>query len=176
MLGFADSVRKSFAFLPSLGFHEVSASETQVRFSKDRWDLVIFHERLSFEIGASFCFDDVRYSLGEVLRVVDPQIDYFRDVSARTVDFVALAVANLAKLIQQHALPPICGESEFAEKLERARRELGEKKNENFVRQRGHVAFQRQDYASAAEWYGMVEDKLTAVERKRLLIARQRSK
>lgn len=176
LLGFVESVRKSFAFLPTLGFQEVSASEERVLFRKDRWDLVVYHERPSFELGASLYFNDVRYSLGEVLRVTDPSMTKYRNIGARTADLVALGVTNLAELVQQHVLPLICGEQEFVAKLERGRRDFGEATNVDFARQRAVIAFQHRDYATAAKWYGMVEDKLTAVERKRLLVARKRSK
>jgi hypothetical protein len=173
VLGFIHSVRKSFAFLPTLGFQEVSASEEKVVFRKDRWGVGVHHEMPGFELGASLYFNDTRYSLGEVLRVADPSMNKYRDVSARSADFVAMGVSNLAELVQQHVLPLICGDPEFLEKLERGRRELGETVNVQFARQRAVAAFQNRDFATAAKWYGMVENKLTAVERKRLLIARQ---
>ena len=176
MLGFVESVRNSFAFLPTLGFQEVSASEEKVLFRKDRWGVGVHHEMPGFELGASLYCNDTRYSLGEVLRVADPSMTEYMDASARTADFVALGVSSLAELVQQHVLPLMRGENEFVAELERGRREFGEATNVAFARQRAMAAFQHRDYATAAKWYGMVEDKLTAVERKRLLIARQHSK
>jgi len=65
---FAEEARKAFTFLGELGFSEIEALPTLVRYRKDDVEVDVYHGRQSYEIGAGVTAFGTRYSIEAIMR------------------------------------------------------------------------------------------------------------
>jgi hypothetical protein len=185
-LGFAAAVRKHFGWLPELGLHETSASAYHVDFESDAVRLRLLHDRLSYEISASFARrshpGELRdsYSYGALLAVVDPSAaaDY-RDVAATMPDTVRTGVARLAGRLRRDGTPALAGEAAVYDELAHAALLAGEAMAAHSRRraygERAETAWQSKDWPEVVAAYSPYVADLTPPERRRLELARRRA-
>ncbi|WP_417823543.1 hypothetical protein [Thalassospira lucentensis] len=71
-LHFADEARKAFSFLRNIGFIEVEALPTLIRYRKDSTEVDVYHGRQSYQIGCDVTSFGTRYAISEIIRANDP--------------------------------------------------------------------------------------------------------
>ena len=67
-LYFAKAVRDRFAFLENVGFSELEAAPTIVRYRKGELEINVYHGRQSFEIGFEIVRRGARYTIADLIR------------------------------------------------------------------------------------------------------------
>jgi hypothetical protein len=178
-INFQVRARACFEFLNQLGFSEIEASPTHIRYRKDSVEVDVYHGRRSFEIGAGISYAGTRYAIGEIIRAVDPEgAKRYGGALTSTAEGVAEALKELSSLMQRHGGAALRGDPEFFSTLA--------KKREGWVanywldglaeqlRPQAEEAFHRGDYSKAAELYRQLEDRLSPAELKKLALADKR--
>lgn len=100
---FAAQVHAAFGFLNTLGFEEVEAKPTLVRYRNDGVKVHLYHGRRSYEASANMAGHGVRYSIAEVVAVDEPKGSHeYRPRVARTPDALALALDVLCAVMKLH--------------------------------------------------------------------------
>lgn len=179
-LNFADAVRKRFAFLSDHGFTEVKSSATIVRYRMNDLEIDVYHGRQSFEVGFGVAYQGKRYSLSELLRAADAAAaEQYRNKSATTSDELAGALARLQELVRRYGERALRCDAEYFSILEKQRKSWAEGYAldvlEGQLRPKADAAFRNGDYRRAAELYEQIRARLSAVELKKLALARVRA-
>ncbi len=179
-LNFADAVRKRFAFLGDHRFIEIESLPTIVRYQKDDLEIDVYHGRQSFEVGFGIARQGVRYSLSELIRAADPvAAEQYRNETATTPHGVAKALARLQEVVERYGERALQGDVEYFSALEAQRKVWAEGYAldvlEGQVRPKAEAAFRSGDYRQAAELYERIRIRLSAVELKKLALARKRA-
>ena len=178
-LHFARKVRAAFAFLIEMGFVEVEALPTLVRYRKGDVEVDIYHGRQSYEVGAGVTTSGTRYAMSEIVRAVDPDAAKgYRNAVATMPAGIAAGLEELATLMQRYGSGALGGERDFLAALEKQREQWSEAYALDVLadqlRPRAEDAFRRGDYSQAAELYGRIRDRLSPVEVKKLMLAEER--
>ena len=178
-LNFEVQVRRTFAFLSKIGFNEVEALPTLVRYRKGDIEVDVYHGRQSFEIGAGVSAFGTRYSMPEIIRAVDPNVGRsFRYLASTTPEGVASALLNLSSLMKHYGLEAIEGNSEFFSMIEKKRRLWAEEYALDVLyeqlRPQAYEAFRQKNYSKSADLYSRVKERLSPVELKKLSLAEER--
>ncbi len=178
-LHFSRKVQGAFGFLADAGFAQVEASPTLVRYCKGDIEVDIYHGRQSFEIGGGITVAGTRYSMGEIIRAVDPGVAKgYRNSTATTPEGIAASVEELAALMQHYGFGALSGEQEFVAVLEQQGKQWAEGYALDVLaaqlRPQAEVAFRRGSYEQAAELYGRIRERLSPAEVKKLSLALER--
>jgi len=178
-LNFEEKVRKAFAFLKELGFCEIHASPTNVRYKKRGVEVDVYHGRQSYEVGAGVTAFGARYAISEIIRAVDPNIaKSFRYEVAITAQSVAATLERLSNLMQEYGRKALEGDENFFSTLENQRKIWAQEYSLDVLaeqlRPRAAEAFRRRDYATAADLYSRIRQRLSQAEAKKLAIAEER--
>ena len=180
---FADEVRSRFAFLSDLGFTEIEATLALVRFQNLNGDVEVgvYYERQSYEPGITVTHGGISCSLGQMIRVVEPQTGKeYRDFAVTTESGLTEGLERLVKLTKRYGQRAIQGDLEFYADLEIKRKswvhEYALDVLVNQLRPKAEEAFRRGDYRNAAELYERIRSRLTAAELKKLAIATERDR
>jgi hypothetical protein len=179
--GFVEAVRREFAFLADLGFTEVEASSSVVRFSNSKInvDADICFDSQSYELGIVVGYK-VNCSLGQMIRVVEPEVgkDY-RNFAATTESGLADGLRRLEELTKRYGQRALRGDPEFFGELEIKRRawvhDFAVDVLESQLRPRADEAFRIGDYRLAAELYERIRPRLSPADLKKLAVAKERS-
>lgn len=180
-LNFAEKARRSFAFLNELGFSEVEALETLVRFRKADVEVDVYHGRQSYEIGAGITAFGARYSISEIIRHIAPEVaKRYRYAASTTPEGVVAGLDELSGLMKRYGLSALDGDPGLFSTLERERKLWAEEYALDVLarqlRPQADEAFRRQDYSKAAELYSRIRARLSPAEVKKLSIAEERRK
>jgi len=178
-LNFADAVTRTFAFLTDLGFLQVEASPTIVRYSKGGVEADVYHGRQSYELGFEIGLGGPKYSMSELIRATDPETArQYRNFVARTQSSLTEGLARLEALAKQYGEQAFLGDPEFFAGLESQRKSWAEGYAldvlEGQLRPKADEAFRRGNYQEAAELFERIRPRLTPAELKKLAVARER--
>lgn len=180
-LNFVEKVRRAFLFLNDLGFSEIEALPTLVRYHKGNVEVDIYHGRQSHEIGAGVTAFGSRYAITEIIRANDPEVEkYFRYPMTATPEGVVAGLEELSTLMKRYGRPSLDGDPQYFLMLKH-QRELWSKEYSLEVlarqlRPNADKAFRQKDYAKAVELYSQFKECLSPVEIKKLRIAEERCK
>lgn len=171
---------QAFAFLSDVGFTQVEAPPQIVRYRKGELEAVVYRDPSSYEVGFEIGYGAQKYSIGEVIRLVDrPLGEEYRDPSVTDQAALSPALLRLAGLVKTYAQRAIAGDQSVFGALEQQRKAMSEDYAlEVLARQtrpKAEEAFRKQDYAEAARLYESIESKLSASETKKLAMAQARS-
>lgn len=177
-LNFEKEARRIFSFLRDLGYVEVELSPTIVRYRKGEIEVEVFHEPLSFEIGAIFCGFGVRHPISWIIRANDPVAGkQYRDWAATTPEDVVAGLERLASLMKRYGEKALSGDKEYFLKLERQGKSWSEEYALDVlakqVRPRAEDAFRRGDYATAVKLYAQIRSLLSPAEIKKLAFSEE---
>jgi len=173
--------RSAFSFLYELGFVEMASSSSLLLLRKNEIDVDIYHGRRSCELGAGVSNKGARFSISEITAVVDPAAaEKYSVRSGRTRNEVENGLNELGDLLRLHGDRALSGDHEFFSLLERQRVHWAE----NFegdvlarqIRPKAEEAFRLGDYSKAAELYGRIKNRLSAMEEKKRSLAELRAK
>lgn len=177
-LKFVVAVREYFEFLSSLGFSEVEALPTLMRYEKSGVSVDVYHGRQSYEVGAGITAYGVRYTIPQIIRHSDSELaEKYRRKSVTTSEEVAVAVEELSLLTKRYCRLALEGDRSLFSALENERK-ISTKEYELDVlarqtRPKALEAFRKKDYSKAVELYSRIEKRLTPAEIKKLSIAKK---
>ncbi|MFN8589401.1 MAG: hypothetical protein U0704_16540 [Candidatus Eisenbacteria bacterium] len=179
-LKFADAVSKHFAFLGRLGFSEVESLPTLVRYGRGDLEVAIYHGRRSFEIGLEITRLGTCYSIEELIRIAHPELAaQYRNYQTTTPHGIAQGLAQLAGLVKKHGERALTSDPVFFAALDHQRRSWAEGYALDVLagqlRPKAAAAFRSGDYRQAADLYERIHARLTAVELKKLALAKDRA-
>ena len=180
-LNFAEEARKAFAFLGDLGFSEIEALPTLVRYRKGSVEVDVYHGRQSYEIGVGVTAFGARYSMGAIIRHSDPDTGKrYRNYAATTPEGVIAGLEELSALMKRYGRIVLDGDPKLFSTLESERRTWSEGYAlgvlADQLRPQADQAFRQKDYAKSAELYSRIRERLSPAEIKKLSIAEERSK
>ena len=176
---FDKEVRHAFTFLVDLGFKEIEAAPTLVRYQKSGVEVDVYHGRQSCEIGAGVTAYGTRYSIGAIIRAIAPDVvKHFRYVSARTSETMVAGLEELSSLMQLYGREALEGNPTFFSMLDKKRKIWSEEFALDVLarqlRPQAAEAFRKKEYAKAAELYSQIKKGLSPVELKKLDLAKKR--
>jgi hypothetical protein len=179
-LHFERKVRGAFLFLEEMGFAEVEAKPTLVRYQKGHVEVDVFHGRQSCEVGAGVTVLGVRYAMAEIIRTADrAAAKTYRQAVATTPEGVANGLEELSSLMRRYGVDALNGNRQFLSVLAKQREHWSEDYALDVLadqlRPRAEEAFRRRDYVMAAELYARIKERLTRAEVTKLEIAQSRS-
>lgn len=180
-LNFEEKVRRAFAFLGELGFSEVEALPTLVRYRKGCVEVDVYHGRKSYEIGAGVTAFGTRFTISEIIRAIDPETaKHFHYVSTTTREGLDAGLEELSSLMKYYGHMAIEGNSQFFSMLEKQRKLWAEEYSLDVLaeqlRPQAEEAFRRRDYSKAVDLYSRIRKRLSATEIKKLNLAKERRK
>lgn len=178
-LNFMQEARKIFAFLGELGFSEIEALPTLVRYQKGNIEVDVYHGRQSYEIGANVTAFGARYAISEIMRHMEPEsAKRYRYVTATTAEGVIAGLEELSVLMKRYGRAALDGDAQLFSTLESERRAWSEGYDLDVLaeqlRPQAGDAFRKMDYAKAAELYSRIRERLSPTELKKLSIAEER--
>ncbi len=173
--------RERFAFLNEIGFSEIEALPTLMRYRKDGVEVDVYHGRRSYEIGAGISYLGTRYEVAEIIRGVDPEAAKgYRAGLTSTAEGVAARLEQLSSLMQRYGVAALKGDAHFFSMLAEKRKTwvadywldgLAQQ-----LRPQADEAFHRGDYSKAAELYARIRDRLSPTEIMKLAFAEKRAR
>ena len=179
-LDFVEMVRREFAMLDKLGFSEIEALPTIVRYRKGQSVVDVYIGRKSFEIGFGVTFNGKRYSLSEIVRASDRELaEKFRYRVARDEPMLQEALVHLRTHLCSYGLGSLDNDRAYFSRLDNLGRIRGEEYALDVlaeqVRPKAAAAFRRGDYSEAAKLFGQLGSRLSNAEAKMLQLAKERS-
>lgn len=178
-LNFAEETKRVFAFLDELGFSEIEALPTLVRYQKGDVAIDVYYGRQSYEIGAGITAFGTRYSVGAIIRHSDPDAaKRYRNYSATTPEGVTAGLEDISILMKRYGRSALEGNPQFFSILESERKSCSEEYALDVLadqlRPQADEAFRQRNYAKATELYSRIRERLSPVEIKKLSIAEER--
>jgi len=178
-LNFQEKVRKAFAFLGDLGFSEVEALPTIVRYRKGDIEVDVYHGRQSYEIGAGVTAFGTRYPISAIICAVDSEaFKRFRYAMTTTPEGIVAGLEELSSLMKRYGRAAIEGDPQFFSTLEKQKQlwsaEYAIDVLARQLRPQADEAFRRRDYSKAADLYSRIKNRLTKTELKKLSLAEER--
>jgi hypothetical protein len=180
-LDFVRHTRRAFEFLGELGFSEIEALSTLVRYRKFSVEVDVYHGRQSYEIGVGVTAFGTRYPISEIIRAEDPEAEKrFRYPATTTPEGVVAGLDKLSALLKRYGRLALDGDPQFFSKLEDQRtvwaKEYALDVLARQLRPKANEAFRKRDYATAADLYSRILKRLSPAELKKLDIAEDRRK
>lgn len=180
-LNFENEARKAFAFLGDLGFSEIEALPTLVRYRKGSVEVGVYHGRQSYEIGAGITAFGTRYAISEIIRHIAPEAEkHFRYPATTTPEGVFAGLDQLSSLMKRYCRSALDGDPQLFSILESERKSWSEEYALDVLadqlRPQADEAFRQRNYAKSAELYSRIRDRLSPAEIKKLSIAAERCK
>lgn len=178
-INFAEKVRKAFSFLNELGFFEIEALSTLVRYRKSGVEVDVYHGRQSYEIGAGITAFGTRYAISEIIHANDLETEkHFRYPATTTPEGVVVGLDEVSSLMKRYGRLALDGDPQFFSILE-SQRKLWAKEYAidvlaSQLRPQANEAFRRRDYSKAAELYSRIRERLSPAEVKKFGIAVER--
>lgn len=173
---FARQVQDAFKFLGDTGFELVEACTTLVRYRKGGVEVDVYHGRQSYEVGGGVMLAGTRYSIGEIIRSVNPEVARgYRYKMAMTPEETAAAVVELAALFRNYASGALGGTPQMIALLRERRQVWAEEYALDVLaaqlRPQAEAAFRRGAYGQAAELYGRIQKRLSPSEIRKLSLS-----
>lgn len=180
-LNFSKEARKAFAFLVDLGFSEIEALPTLMRYRKGAVEVDVYHGRRSYEIGSDITAFGNRYNLSEVMRHFDPRFaERYIHTAATSREGVIGGLEALGALMKRYGKAALAGDQELFSALESERRAWSERYALDVLarqlRPQADEAFRQRNYAKAADLYSRIKERLSPAETRKLSIAEERRK
>lgn len=188
-LDFVGAARARFEFLVDLGFAEVKAGATYLRFERADTFVEVFHGRASYELGVEFgrwvrADDGVveqKFHIVDVLSVLAPDVRFgARTATSReqVVGFVDELATSAKLAVHRLERAGVEAFDRISEAVERQSDEYLDGLSAARLRARAEDAWHRRDFASLISAYEEIESELDTVglresEAKRLSYARQ---
>ena len=159
--------------------------EERVGYEGSDLSLVVFHDRLSYELGLHLSRpsreEEVQrpYTVSDLMRLTYPaQASEYRRFAATSVESVRLGTQKLASELVQYGEPALRGSADFYERLAAARADaiakFGQEVGDRQVRRQAEEAWQRKDYRAVIAAYAQIEGRLSRVEEERRRLAHER--
>jgi hypothetical protein len=176
---FADAVTRAFGFRTDLGFIQLMASPTIVRYRKGDVEANIYHGRQSYELGFEIGHGGAKYPMSALIGATDPETaKQYRNFTTSAPNALAEGLTRLAGLAKQYGQQALQGNPEAFVALEKQRKSWAEEYALEVLvdqlRPKADAAFRRDDYREAAELYEHIRPHLTPAELKKLTIAKKR--
>lgn len=187
-LDFVGAVRARFEFLGDLGFVEVKADATYLRFERADTFVEVFHGRASYELGVEFgrwvrADDDVveqKFHIVDVLSALTPDVTFVartatsQEQVVRFVDELATSAKLAVDRLERAGIEAF---DRISGAVERQSDEYLDGARAARLRARAEDAWHRKDFASVIAAYEEIESELDTVglresEAKRLVYAR----
>jgi hypothetical protein len=177
---FPEAVTQVFAFLREQGFQDIESSPTISRYRFGNVTANVFHGRRSYELGFEIGRENEMYAMSELIRASDrDRADRYRNPVATTSAEVVEGLQRLADLVRAYADRALRNDPSFFDLLRQQREAWSEQYALDVlcdqVRLKAEAAFREGRYREAAELYGQIRARLSAVEIKKLQIAMKRS-
>ena len=178
---FETKVRRAFAFLEELGFAEIEALPTLVRYRKEGIEVDVYHGRQSYEVGAGVTAFGARYPISAIIRATDSQaFKQFRYATVSTSEGVTSALEELSSLMKRYGTAALRGTPKFFSMLEEQQKLWSEEYALDVLARQlwtqADEAFRRGDYSMAADLYARIRARLSPAEVKKLALAEERCK
>lgn len=179
-LHFERQVRVAFKFLEDIGFVEIEALPTLVRYLKAGVEVDVYHGRQSYEVGAGITGFGTRYAMSEIIHASDQEAaNRYRNAVVTTEDGLAESLEELSLQMKRYGIQALQGRSEFFSLLDNLRKQWTEEYALDVLaeqlRPQAHGAFQRGDYSIAVELFSRIQARLSTAELKKLAIAKARA-
>lgn len=179
-LHFERKVRVAFKFLEDIGFVEVEALPTLVRYFKTGVEVDVYHGRQSYEVGAGITGFGTRYAMSEIIRASDQEAaKRYRSAVVTKEEGLAESLEELSLQMKRYGIPALQGNSEFFSSLNNQRKQWLEEYALDVLaeqlRPQAHKAFQRGDYSIAVELFSRIQARLSTAELKKMAIAKARA-
>jgi hypothetical protein len=176
---FAETVTEKFMFLNDLGFSLVEALPTFVQYRKDGIKINIYHGRQSYELGFEIVRLGKRYSMSELIRIIDPEAAArYRNATATTQKSLTEELARLEELARRYGSRPLQGDPEFFAAIDNQRKSWAGgyalEVLERQLRPKADEVFRLGNYQKAAEIYERILPRLSPAELKKLSVAKKR--
>ncbi len=176
-----EQIKESFIFLVDLGFSEIEALPTLVRYQNGDIEVDIYHGRQSYEIGAGVTVFGVRYSIARIIEASDPEAyKQFRYAMTTTPEGVSVAIKELSSLLKRYGNEVLRGDLQFITTLDKQGEQNAEKLALDSLayqlRPKANEAFRQKDYSTAADLYSRIRKCLSAAELNKLSFAIKHSK
>jgi hypothetical protein len=159
-LNFENEAREAFSFLGDLGFSEIEALPTLVRYCqrKGSVEVDVYHGRKSYEIGAGITAFGTRYAISEIIRHIAPEAEkHFRYPATTTLEGVVAGLDELSSLMKRYGRSALDGDSQLFSILESERKSWSEEYALDVLadqlRPQADEAFRQRNYAKSAELY-----------------------
>jgi hypothetical protein len=180
-LDFENAARQRFTFLNELGFSEVEALPTLLRYQKGSVEVDVYHGRRSYEIGAGVSHLGSRYAIAEIIRSVDSTAaKNYRNPIASTREGVVAGLEELRSQMHRYGSAALQGDPKFFSVLKEKQKVWAEEYwldgLTSQLRPQADEAFRRGDYSKAAELYARIRSRLGPAELKKLTLAEERSR
>jgi hypothetical protein len=179
-LNFAKIATQAFAFLTSVGFSQVEAAPTIVRYRRGDVGADVYHGRQSYELGFEVGRGETRYSMSELIRAADAEAaKRYRVYAATTQAGVIEGLRQLADLARQYGTRALQGDGNFYAALEKQRSSRAQEYALDVLasqlRPKAEEAFRHGSYLEAAKLLERIRPLLTLAELKKLAIAKGRA-
>ncbi len=179
-LNFPHVVGQAFSFLEDMGFREIEAAPTIVRYRKDDLVCNVYHGRSSYELGFEIGPEGEEYPVSALIRASDvAAYDQYRTPVATTPAELASGIKRLADLVRQYGERALRGDPAFFAELRRQQKAWAEAYALDVlarqIRPKAEAAFRAGRYREAAELYAKIGPRLSPTEQKKLEAARKRS-
>ncbi len=180
-LNFEEKTRKAFAFLGDLGFSEIEALPTLVRYQNGSVEVDVYHGRQSYEIGMGITAFGTRYPISAIIRAADPEaFKRFHYTVATVSESVVDGLEELGLLMKRYGREALEGDLQFFSTLEKQQKLWTEEYALDVLtrqlRPQADEAFHRKDYSTAAELYSRIRERLSPAELKKLNLSEERRK
>jgi hypothetical protein len=179
-LNFAETATQAFAFLTDVGFSQVEAAPTIVRYRRRDVGADICHGRRSYELGVEIGRGETRYSISELIRATDAEAaKRYRVYAATTQEGVIEGLGQLADLARQYGTRALQGDASFYAVLDKQRSSWAHGYALDVLagqlRPKAEEAFRGDHYLEAVKLLERIQPVLTPVELKKLTIAKNRA-
>jgi hypothetical protein len=180
-LNFEGFAAEEFSFLQDFGFNLIDSSTTIVRYQKGAIEICVYHGRQSYEIGVEFFYREVRYSISEFIRAVDPELaEHYRNPAACERGIVGRMLSKVSELTKKYCIRLLQGDESIFITLESQRKSWMERYalevRVKQIRPKANELFRLGEYAKAVELYNSIKACLSPAELKKLSIAERECK
>jgi len=184
-LGFTEAVAQYIApMLIARGFTCTEKSIYSVRFQSANVALVVYHDRLSYEIElycARLTFPSERYSLADLVEAsLTPDSENQVFFQASQKEGVTVCIKAIADILLRHGESFLAGDATAYQQIgDTTRRNAAAYEKQSAQRpihSAAEIAWRQHDYAKVRYLYEPIEGDLTLVERKKLDYARSHSR
>jgi len=180
-LNFQNIVRSHFEFLEKIGFIEIEAKSTTVRYRKGSVELYVYHDLISYEVGLLVHYDGKRYSIESIIDSADHVVvDKFRNQVARTRIALNPIVERLADLMRQYGSRAIEGDRSFFIDIDKQKKLMRQAYVRDLqasqIKPKAEAAFREGKYGEAARLFELIElSCLSRAERAKFALAKKRA-
>lgn len=179
-LNFADAVTRTFVFLKDLGFLQVEASPTFVRYCRNDVEVIVYWGRQSYELGFEIGYAGKKYSIYRLIEATDPEAARrYRTFAATTQQGLTKGLSQLEELARRYGQRAFVGDPATFITLDKLGKAWAEgyalEVLEGQLRPKAEEAFRRRDYRKAAELFERFRPRLSPADLVKLNIAKKRA-